>query len=232
MKIAVVVFPGTNCEHDIIHTYSALLGQDIQYVWYKERDIGKPDVVILPGGFSFGDYLRTGALARVAPIINEIKTLAGKGVPILGVCNGFQILCEVGLLPGVLLANIEMRFISQFVHYKVENTKTPFTAKLKAGEVLTSPIAHFEGNYFADEETLKLLEGNGRVVFRYCGEAGKIDHGSRTCNPNGAMHSIAGICSEKGNVVGLMPHPERAAESRVGYIGADRGRAIFESVLR
>lgn len=231
MKVAVVVFPGSNCDHDVLHLYG-LLGQETRAVWHRETDLGAPDIVVLPGGFSHGDYLRTGALAKLSPIMNEVRRFAGRGGPVIGICNGFQILCEAQLLPGVLLQNLPMKFLSQFVHYRVEQTATPFTKGIVAGTIITSPIAHFEGNYFADSDTLKSLEDHEQVVFRYCDAAGHVDHDSRACNPNGAAHSIAGICNEGRNVVGLMPHPERAAEKIVGFVGGDCGRSIFEASIR
>lgn len=231
MKVSVVIFPGSNCDHDIVHLYGNVLSQNVNSVWHKNRDLQNPDIVVIPGGFSFGDYLRTGALAKISPIMEEVRAFARRGGPVIAVCNGFQILCEAGLLPGVLLQNTRMKFLSQFVHMRIENTKTPFTRGIPSGTVITCPIAHFEGNYFADEETLKRLEANGQIVFRYCHKDGAVEHASPISNPNGASHSIAGVCNEQGNVVGLMPHPERAAECVVGYIGAESGRKIFETAL-
>ena len=231
MKVSVIVFPGSNCDHDVIHLYG-LLGQKVSSIWHRETDLKSPDILVIPGGFSHGDYLRTGALAKLSPVMKEVKRFAESGGPVIGICNGFQILCEAGLLPGVLLQNIRRRFLSQFVTYKVESTQTPFTRKLKVAEVLRSPIAHFEGNYFADPDTLSALEDNSQVIFRYCDLNGKVSHSDFNCNPNGAANSIAGICNKGRNVVGLMPHPERAAEKLVGWLGADHGRQIFESSLQ
>ncbi|MCB0318314.1 MAG: phosphoribosylformylglycinamidine synthase subunit PurQ [Bdellovibrionales bacterium] len=231
MKVAVIIFPGSNCDHDAVHTYSSLLSQDVNEIWYKETDLAKPDLVVIPGGFSFGDYLRAGAFARVAPIMKEVARFAEQGGPVIGICNGFQILCEVGLLPGALLQNIERRFLSRFVSLKVENAKTPFSSSMKLGDVFTCPIAHNEGNFFADEETIKELESEGRVVFRYCDADGEVNHDSREINPNGSINSIAGITSSKGNVVGLMPHPERAAESLVGHTGKSSGLSVMSGPL-
>lgn len=231
MKVSVIVFPGSNCDHDVVNIYERLLKQPVQAVWHKESDLRKPDIVILPGGFAFGDYLRTGAMAKISPIMSEVAQFAKAGGPVLGVCNGFQILCEVGLLPGVLLQNACMRFLSQFVHIKVENNRTPFTYGYSKGEVITCPIAHFDGNYFIDPEGLRKIEENGQVVFRYCDAEGTVNNAPET-NPNGSLNSIAGIANEQGNVVGLMPHPDRAAESIIGYIGHDTGRKVFESSIQ
>ncbi len=230
MKVSVVVFPGSNCDHDVLHLYG-LLGQRVRSVWHRETDLGSPDIVVIPGGFSHGDYLRTGALAKLSPIMGEVRAFADRGGPVLGICNGFQILCEAQLLPGVLLQNLPMKFLSQFVSVKVEQSSTPFTKGIQPGTVVCCPIAHFEGNFFADSDTVKSLEDNEQVVFRYCDFSGRVDHNDRSCNPNGAMHSIAGICSKGRNVVGLMPHPERAAEKIVGYVGGEAGRRIFESSI-
>jgi phosphoribosylformylglycinamidine synthase len=230
VRVSVVVFPGSNCDHDVLHLYG-LLGQRVESIWHRETDLKKPDLVVLPGGFSHGDYLRTGALAKLSPIMHEVRKFAEAGGPVIGICNGFQILCEAGLLPGVLLQNLPRKFLSQFVTVKIESPNTPFTRGIEAGKVMCCPIAHFDGNYFADDETVRTLEGEGRVVFRYCDAQGKIDHESRICNPNGAKNSIAGICSDTRNVVGLMPHPERAAEKSVGFIGKESGRCIFEASL-
>ena len=227
MKVAVIIFPGSNCDHDAVHTYSALLKQDVKEIWHRDTDLENPDLVVIPGGFSFGDYLRTGAFARVSPIMEEVAKFAAAGGPIVGICNGFQILCEVGLLPGALLQNVDRKFLSRFIHLKIENTSTPFTHKMSAGDIITCPIAHNEGNYFADEETIKALEGEGRVVFRYCDAEGNLDSENRAINPNGSINSIAGITNEAGNVVGLMPHPERATEDLIGHIGGHSGLSVM-----
>ncbi len=231
MKVSIVVFPGTNCEGDVARAYAKVAGlaepRSISRIWHRDRDLKAPDVVIIPGGFSYGDYLRTGALAKISPVMQEVAAFAAKGGPVLGICNGFQILCESGLLPGVLRQNVEMKFISRFVGVKIERSDTFFTRTYDVGSVAMWPVAHFEGNYFADKETLKTLEGEGQVIFRYCTSAGVVDHNSRESNPNGAAHSIAGICNTKRNVVGLMPHPERAVEKMTGAVGGESGRAIF-----
>lgn len=227
MKATVIRFPGSNCDHDVEHLYGSLLEGEVSVVWHTERDLKKPDVVVIPGGFSFGDYLRTGALARVSPVMESVKKFADDGGAVIGICNGFQILCECGLLPGVLLRNIEMKFLSRFVSIKVENNGTPFTKRFQKGAIVTCPIAHGEGNYFCDSDTLSSLEGNGQVVFRYCDAAGQRADNNRETNPNGSLNSIAGICSVKGNVVGLMPHPERAVEALVGLKGGTSGLGVF-----
>jgi phosphoribosylformylglycinamidine synthase subunit PurQ / glutaminase len=227
MKVSVVVFPGSNCDHDVIHVYQKLLSAQVKSIWHKDTDLGNPDVVVLPGGFSYGDYLRTGALAKLSPVMRSVSEFASKGGKVIGICNGFQILCESGLLPGVLLQNVGMQFLSQFVHIKVERTNTAFTDKYKKGEIITCPIAHGDGNYFADSETISRIEGQGQVVFRYCDVNGKISNQDRSVNPNGSINSIAGICNEAGNVVGLMPHPERASEEIVGFIGKSSGLKMF-----
>ena len=229
MKVSVVVFPGSNCDHDAIYTYERLLGCKVKSIWHRDHDLKNPDLVIIPGGFAYGDYLRTGAMAKVSPIMPDIAAFAKKGGPVLGICNGFQILCEAGLLPGVLLQNIQMKFLSQFVHMRVENVSTPFSRGFSKNEVITCPVAHFEGNYFADDQTLARLEGEGRVVFRYSNLIGETDYEDLTINPNGAAHAIAGVCNEAGNVVGLMPHPERAAERIVGFVGRDSGLGVLSS---
>ena len=231
MRVSVIVFPGSNCDHDVEHVYGSLLKQQVSLVWHKERSLGATDLVVLPGGFSYGDYLRTGALAKLSPIMGEVGKFAKKGGPVLGICNGFQILCECGLLPGVLLQNIGRRFLSKFIHIKVESPNTPFTSAFKSGERLLCPVAHAEGNYFADADTLTALESEGRVVFRYCDSGGKSMPLDPACNPNGSINSIAGICNGTRNVVGLMPHPERISEGLVGGMGGDLGLKVFQSSL-
>lgn len=229
MKVSVLVFPGSNCDHDVEHVCGSVLKQDVSMVWHKDHDLKNPDVVVVPGGFSYGDYLRTGALAKLSPIMEEVRKFAAKGGSVIGICNGFQILCEAQLLPGVLLQNSGMKFLSQFVGVRVERADTPFTKKYNVGDVIECPIAHGEGNYFADAETIKSIEGNGQVVFRYASREGIVNAGDSELNPNGSLNAIAGICNEKRNVVGMMPHPERASEDLVGYIGGETGRRLFES---
>lgn len=229
MRVSVIVFPGSNCDHDVEHV-SQLVGHVCTPIWHKSRDLQRPDIVVVPGGFSYGDYLRTGALAKLSPIMDEVRAFAERGGPILGICNGFQILCEAGLLPGVLLKNRSLRFLSQFVHLRVERQDTFFTQAYASGSVLTCPIAHGDGNYFADPATLEMLEGEGQVIFRYSDPAGHVDAQSDVWNPNGSCGAIAGICNKKRNIVGMMPHPERAAEAVVGAQGGAVGRAVFAGV--
>ncbi|ABS28132.1 phosphoribosylformylglycinamidine synthase subunit PurQ [Anaeromyxobacter sp. Fw109-5] len=217
MKIGIVTFPGSNCDHDVYHVVKHSMGAPAEYVWHKDRLPAGLDAVILPGGFSYGDYLRCGALARFSPVMEDVVAFAKSGGPVVGICNGFQILCESGLLPGVLMRNASLKFICRDVTLRVEGAETPLTRGL-AGATLTMPVAHAEGNYFADAATLDRLEGEGDVVFRYVGGA-----------PNGAARDIAGIAGgPRRNVVGLMPHPERAAEA---ILGRDDGRRLFESLL-
>jgi phosphoribosylformylglycinamidine synthase I len=226
MKFAVVVFPGSNCDHDAYHAAKHVLGQDAKFVWHKETSLGDADVVVLPGGFSHGDYLRTGAIARFSPVMAAVREFAHAGRPVLGVCNGFQILLECGLLPGAMLRNRDLKFHCSFVHVRVEKTDTPFTVLCNEGQVLKLPIAHGEGNYYAAPEVVKDLEASGRIVFRYSSPEGQI---TDDANPNGSANNIAGICSEHRNVVGLMPHPERACEYAMG---SSDGLLLFESVVK
>jgi phosphoribosylformylglycinamidine synthase len=225
MKFAVVVFPGSNCDHDAYYAVTHVLGQPAEFVWHKDTSLAGADVVILPGGFSHGDYLRTGAIARFSPIMPAVRAFAAAGGPVLGICNGFQILLECGLLPGAMLRNRDLKFHCEFVGVRVERTDTPFTAGATVGQVLRVPVAHGEGNYYAPPDVLAALEAAGRIVFRYADARGEI---TDEANPNGSLHNIAGICSERRNVVGLMPHPERACEASVG--SAD-GRVLFDSVV-
>ena len=226
MKFAVVVFPGSNCDHDAYYAAKHVLGQDAEFVWHKDASLGGADVVILPGGFAHGDYLRTGAIARFSPVMQAVKAFAESGGPVLGICNGFQVLLEAGLLPGVMLRNRSVKFQCEHVYVRVEQTDTPFTAACRQGQVLRIPIAHGEGNYYAEPDVIERLEENRQVVFRYTTAAGVVEP---EANPNGSASNIAGLCSERRNVVGLMPHPERACELAVG--SAD-GLVLFESVLK
>lgn len=225
MTFAVVVFPGSNCDHDAYYAAKHVLGQEARFVWHKETSLGDADVVILPGGFSHGDYLRTGAIARFSPIMAAVMEFAAAGRPVLGVCNGFQVMLECGLLPGAMLRNRDLKFHCEFVHVRVEQTNTLFTGQCAASQVLRLPIAHGEGNYYAPPDVIANLESTGRVVFRYSTPSGEV---TDAANPNGALNNIAGICNEGRNVVGLMPHPERACEAAVG--SAD-GLVLFESVV-
>ncbi|MCH6552874.1 MAG: phosphoribosylformylglycinamidine synthase subunit PurQ [Candidatus Acidiferrales bacterium] len=228
MKFGVVVFPGSNCDHDAFHVLSSVLGQPTEWVWHQSTQVNHLDAIVLPGGFSYGDYLRTGALASHSPVLGAVKKFAERGGLVLGICNGFQILLEAGLLPGAMLRNRRLKFLCRFVHLRVETTDTPFTAACQAGQVLKMPIAHMDGNYFAGEATLRELERNHQIVFRYATPAGEIVDDAEA-NPNGALANIAGICNRERNVLGLMPHPERASESLMG--SAD-GLAIFQSLVQ
>jgi phosphoribosylformylglycinamidine synthase subunit PurQ / glutaminase len=225
MKFAVIIFPGSNCDHDAYHAAKHVLGHDAVFVWHKESSLAGADVVLLPGGFSHGDYLRTGAIARFSPVMEAVRQFAAEGGPVLGICNGFQILLEAGMLPGAMLRNAGLKFRCEHVHLRVEQTDTPFTSLCRPGQVLRIPIAHGEGNYVADPDVIETLEGNRQVVFRYVTAEG---HASADANPNGSVRNIAGICNERRNVVGLMPHPERACEPALG--SAD-GLVFFESVV-
>jgi phosphoribosylformylglycinamidine synthase subunit PurQ / glutaminase len=226
MKFAVVVFPGSNCDHDAHYAAQHVLGQQAEYIWHKETSLKGADVVILPGGFAHGDYLRTGAIARFSPIMTEVQTFAVAGGPVLGICNGFQVLLEAGLLPGAMLRNRSVKFQCEHVLIKVEQTDTPFTTACTVGQILRIPIAHGEGNYYAEPDVVARLERNRQVVFRYTNASGIATDDS---NPNGSVANIAGLCNEQRNVVGLMPHPERACEMALG--SAD-GLILFESAVR
>ncbi len=225
MKFAVIVFPGSNCDHDAYHAAKHVLGHDAEFVWHKESSLKGADVVILPGGFSYGDYLRTGAIAQFSPVMKAVAAFAASGGPVLGICNGFQVLCEAKLLPGALIRNKDLKFHCEHVRVRVEQTDTPFTLRATKGQVLRIPIAHGEGNYFADPQTLEQLESSRRIVLRYCDDAGQL---SDISNPNGSIHGIAGICNEQRNIVGLMPHPERACEAT---LGSEDGLVFFESAV-
>jgi phosphoribosylformylglycinamidine synthase I len=225
MKFAVIVFPGSNCDHDAYHAAKHVLGHDAEFIWHKETSLKGADVVILPGGFSYGDYLRTGAIAQFSPVIGAVRSFAAAGGPLLGICNGFQVLCEAKMLPGALLRNRDLKFHCEHVHVRVERSDTPFTLRATVGQVLSLPIAHGEGNYFADQATLDELESSGRIIFKYCDRSGQV---TQAANPNGSLANIAGICSQGRNVVGLMPHPERACESP---LGSKDGLVLFDSVV-
>ncbi|MBI4397778.1 MAG: phosphoribosylformylglycinamidine synthase subunit PurQ [Candidatus Omnitrophica bacterium] len=225
MKVSVIVFPGSNCDSDCWHVMRDVMKCDVSYVWHKDHDLKNPDLVILPGGFSYGDYLRCGAIARFSPVMKEVVEYARRDGNVLGICNGFQILLEAGLLPGAMLPNRSLKFVCKHVWLRTENTGSTFTNRLKNGQVLRIPIAHGEGNYTASPDTLKELQDQNRIVFRYSSESGQV---ADEFNPNGAAEHIAGIMNEKGNVLGMMPHPERASED---ILGSDDGRAIWESLL-
>jgi phosphoribosylformylglycinamidine synthase subunit PurQ / glutaminase len=226
MKFAVVVFPGSNCDHDAHYAAEHVLGQQAEYIWHKETSLKGSDVVILPGGFAHGDYLRTGAIARFSPIMTEVQKFAASGGPVLGICNGFQVLLEAGLLPGAMLRNRSVKFQCEHVLIKVEETNTPFTTACVAGQILRIPIAHGEGNYYAQPDVVARLERNHQIVFRYTNANGVA---TDDANPNGSVANIAGLCNERRNVVGLMPHPERACEMALG--SAD-GLILFESAVK
>jgi phosphoribosylformylglycinamidine synthase len=225
MKFGIVVFPGSNCDYDAYHAVTDVLGAEATYLWHKAHDLEGSDVIILPGGFAYGDYLRAGAIARFSPIMRDVAEHARRGGPVFAICNGFQIACEAGLLPGALLRNAALQYISRPVRLRVENADTMFTHRYEVGQILRMPVAHGEGRYTADEETLNRLEGEGRVVFRYVNAAGEPDE---TSNPNGSMRHIAGIVSAEGNVLGMMPHPERAVED---ILGSSDGLGMFQSML-
>mgnify|MGYP001059034859 FL=1 len=222
-RVSVVVFPGSNCDHDAVHAVEATIGADARLVWHAGTDLGRPDLVILPGGFSYGDYLRCGALARFSPVMDAVREFAEKGGAVLGICNGFQVLCEAGLLPGALLLNSGQRFRCEDVFVRVESTRTPFTSFLGKGDVLRLPIAHGDGNWRAEAAAFEEVKANDQVVFRYCDVRGDS---TPEANPNGSLDDVAGVCNRGRNVVGLMPHPERASEA---LLGNDAGARIFRS---
>ena len=226
MRIGVIVFPGSNGDHDAQVALSESLGATVDLIWHTTRELPAYDALVLPGGFAHGDYLRTGAIARFSPVMSEVERFARDGGPVLGICNGFQILCEAGLLPGALLRNNSLRFTCRWVDTRVERTDTPWTAGLTPGQTLRLPIAHGEGRYFAAPEVMAELEARGQVVLRYCDSQGEV---GETCNPNGSLNGIAGVCNEARNVVGMMPHPERGADPA---LGGDDGRLVLRSLLR
>ncbi|HZG54430.1 MAG TPA: phosphoribosylformylglycinamidine synthase subunit PurQ [Pyrinomonadaceae bacterium] len=224
MKFGVIVFPGSNCDHDAYHVISKHVGQPVSFIWHRETDLSEYDALIIPGGFSYGDYLRVGALASFSPVMSSVREFAARGGLVLGICNGFQILCEAGLLPGALIRNRDLHFICRHVRVRVERADTPFTNELKGGQVLSLPVAHAEGNYVCDDETLAELQSENRIIFRYCDPEGRA---TSAANPNGARDNIAGICNRARNVVGMMPHPERACED---LLGSSDGRGLFHSL--
>jgi phosphoribosylformylglycinamidine synthase I len=225
LTIGVVVFPGSNCDHDVLHVIQAVCGAEARFLWHKEHDVAGIDALVLPGGFSYGDYLRPGAMARISPIMAEVARFAKAGRPVVGICNGFQVLVEAGILPGALVRNRDQRFICRPVSLTVETTDSPYTRGYERGQVVTFPIAHADGNYQADADTLKRLEDAGRVAFRYAGPDGED---GEVFNPNGSVHRIAGLLGEHPNTIGLMPHPERCAED---VLGGEDGRAFFAGLV-
>jgi len=225
MKFGVIIFPGSNCDHDARWTVEHVLHQEATFLWHESHDLENCDAVIVPGGFAYGDYLRTGAIAKLSPVMDSVRKFAAGGGLVLGICNGFQILCESGLLPGALMRNIGLKYVCKPVTVRVENTDTPFTSACVRGEVLTIPIGHMEGNYFCDPATLDELQRESRVVFRYVTDGGEV---SGAANPNGSLDNIAGICSPGRNVVGMMPHPERSAEPE---LGCSDGVKVFQSMV-
>ena len=225
MKFGIIIFPGTWSDRDCFYALNDILKQKTNYIWHKETDLSQYDCVILPGGFSYGDYLRPGAIARFSPVMTSLEHFTSRGKLVIGICNGFQILCESGLLPGALLPNDHLEYRCQWTHLKAENTSAVFTSQCQKGQVLKIPISHYEGRYYADDATLAELEAERRIIFRYATSAGQI---TESANPNGSLHNIAGIINKKGNVLGMMPHPERACEPLLGSID---GNLIWESII-
>jgi phosphoribosylformylglycinamidine synthase I len=226
LKFGVVIFPGSNCDYDTFHVLRDVFGQEAVFLWHKDHDLEGVDCVVLPGGFSYGDYLRSGAIARFSPLMQEVGEFAERGGLVLGICNGFQVLLELGLLPGAMLRNKNLKFLCQFVHLRVDNPETRFTRLARRGQILRIPIAHFDGNFFAPPEKLAQLEEQGQIVLRYVDEEGKT---TERANVNGSAASIAGLINRRGNVLGMMPHPERASEAS---LGSRDGRLIFESLMK
>ncbi len=224
MKFGVIVFPGSNCDHDSYHAAITSTGQQATMLWHDSHNLENCDAIVVPGGFAYGDYLRTGALARFAPIMQEVSKFAASGGLVIGICNGFQILCEAGLLPGALMRNAGLKYVCKYVNLRVENAETPFTNACKQGEVLRIPVGHMEGNYYCDAPVLEQMKKQNRIIFRYCEEDGRVTPES---NPNGALDNIAGICNEGRNVLGMMPHPDRCSES---LLGSADGAKIFKSM--
>ncbi|NOR11872.1 MAG: phosphoribosylformylglycinamidine synthase subunit PurQ [Candidatus Aminicenantes bacterium] len=225
MKFGVVIFPGSNCDYDTYFVLKDVFDQETTFLWHKEHSLHDVDCVVLPGGFSYGDYLRSGAIAKFSPLMQEVKEFADKGGLVLGICNGFQVLLELELLPGAMTRNKNLKFLCQHVHLRTENTHTPFTNRARKGDVIKIPIAHFDGNYFVEPETLHTIKQNDQIIFRYSEPNG---HLSERANVNGSMHNIAGLINTGGNVLGMMPHPERASEA---ILGSKDGRIIFESII-
>lgn len=228
MKFGVVQFPGSNCDFDAFYVLKDVMKRETVWLWHKDHDLQDVDCVVLPGGFSYGDYLRSGAIARFSPLMQQVKAFAKKGGLVIGICNGFQILLELGLLPGAMLRNRDLKFICDYVHLRIDNARTPFSRAGEKGQVLRIPIAHFDGNYYAPARTLKEIEANKQVVFRYCDAEGNVTDGA---NPNGSLNGIAGLMNREGNVLGMMPHPDRAFEAELGSAdGATLFRSIYDSL--
>jgi len=226
VKFAVIVFPGSNCDHDTYHVLKNVLGQEVCYAWHQDQDLAAVDAVVVPGGFSYGDYLRCGAIAKFSPIMESVRRHAEEGKLVIGICNGFQILQEAGLLPGVMLRNAGLKFVCRHIHLRAENRQTPFSSLCRPDRALRIPIAHNEGNFFISSQQLEGLQTARQIAFRYCDEEGRVNSAA---NPNGSLDNIAGITNLKGNVLGLMPHPERASES---VLGSEDGRPIFQSMIQ
>jgi len=226
LKFGVVIFPGSNCDHDTLFVLRDIFKQDAIFLWHKEHDLKNVDCVILPGGFSYGDYLRSGSIAAFSPLMQEVKEFASRGGLVLGICNGFQVLLELGLLPGAMLRNKNLKFLCQYVHLRVDNTDTPFTNTAKRGQVLQIPIAHYDGNYYSSPETIREVKKNNQIILRYSDANGRL---SDEANVNGSLECIAGLINTAGNVMGMMPHPERASEA---LLGSEDGRIIFESLIK
>jgi len=225
MKFGVVIFPGSNCDYDTYYVLKDVINQDATLLWHKDHDLKNVDCVVLPGGFSYGDYLRSGAIAKFSPLMQEVKVFVSSGGLVLGICNGFQILLELGLLPGAMLRNKNLKFLCQFVHLRLETNQTAFSRRGTPGEILRIPIAHYDGNYFASPETIEEIKKNNQILFRYTDAKGKV---TGEANVNGSMENIAGLLNREGNVMGMMPHPERASEA---ILGSEDGRLIFESII-
>ena len=225
MKVGVIQFPGSNCDQDPYWVFQQVAKEPVRYLWHESQDLEHCDLIIVPGGFSYGDYLRTGAIARFSPVMEAVGKFAAAGGLVLGICNGFQILCESGLLPGALMRNVGLKYVCKPVQVRVENTNTPFTHACRQSEVLTIPIGHMDGNYFCDQTTRETLQREQRIIFRYCSPGGEI---TPEANPNGSLENIAGICSEGRNVLGMMPHPERASED---HLGSADGFKVFQSMV-
>ena len=226
MKFGVVIFPGSNCDHDCYYAIQAVAGKPVEFIWHQETSVDGFDAIVLPGGFAYGDYLRTGALAKFSPVMTAVRSFADRGGLVIGICNGFQILTEAGMLPGALLRNVGMKYVCKYLHLRTETTDTPFTNQLAKGQLVSIPIGHGEGNFFAEPDALKKIEDNGQVVFRYADADGQI---TPEANPNGSLHNIAGIVNERRNVLGMMPHPDRSSES---LLGSSDGKWIFESMAK